>query len=427
MADKVKILVANRDGDKLINDLLYLDYSFSMSVDDISSTFSITFYQAITPPRGEFGFARLNHMRNMVLPGFYIQMWVNDVLTFTGIIQKVSISVDKNGRTFSVTGKDTASILVESYCTYAKDYAGWEPYAIINDLIVQTNFKVRSQVAATIDSAPLVDDIDGVIDLEAALSEVKKVKKPDVSISNVKYDEDFKALGVRDQFKVSYGDTVYSKISELVVGLGFNCIFNPATNVLFVGDLIKDSNKIRGRGIKKIINNPSQEHRYNNEENNVLSANYSYDISDIYTAVTVYSQLENGKNIPGTYSLDDRKGSCLLKIGGERLKKFMAVTVDNEPNPRKIAWQILEDQIINGQVLTYEFAGHTQDGEVWDLNRVVVISDEVFQTSNYYYTPTGYKLFAIVIKSIQFTYNQNDGPKTTVGLTEERQPYNDTN
>lgn len=413
MAD-VQILVADRNGVTWKNlNFMWLDYNFTSSTSELTGTFSITCINDVT--------------RSIAVgPGYYIQFKVGGKVAFSGVVQKIEIRTDKKGRTIRVSGKDMSSVLVESYCYKFSDYKDWPLYLIVNDLIGQTNFLVQTQAAISFTLDPAVDNQTAMEYQAEALSKDKKEDKPisQPLASNVFYDEDFLAATAKESFKVNVGDTVYSKISELVTGAGFNCLFSSSTGQLYIGDLEKKRNneKKKNNIVYEIYNNTPGS--INTHSNNALSSLHEWDESDQYATVTVYSQLESGLNVPGTYknkwltTENDNKNK-------NRRKKFMAVSVDNEPEPQKIAWQIIEDQQIAGFKLTYELPGHIQKGEIWRVNRLVKVSDNDISEIRSLFSISADSDFLLGLHIVRctLTYDQSSGAMTTIEISPTRRPY----
>ncbi len=126
----IEIIMADRDGIRYRNyDFYWLSYNFTNSIDNLTGTFSISYIDKFSKPR--------------VDTGFYVQLRINNRTAFSGIVQRKEISINKNERVITLSGKDMSSLLVENYVSPPfKDYAGWIPSDIITDLINKTNFQM---------------------------------------------------------------------------------------------------------------------------------------------------------------------------------------------------------------------------------------------------------------------------------------------
>jgi len=337
----VKIIITDRNGVQVVEVLQYSDYSFDSQMDLVSDAFSLTLVDPYF----------------WIETGYYIYFYINKKLAFRGTVQRKEISVSKSGVSVTISGKDTSSTLVESFCSSFTDYSNWYPYTIISNLISQTAFKVQKK--ETVDTVP-ESDFDSGTDTADFQGDLNEQLQDNDTLSNtnyVFYDENFLDLPVRANFKINIEDKVYDKIQELVTGAGYQVLFEEEGR-LYIGDLRRKRNDDTVR--YKIIN------KRNNSTNNIISGSVTDDISGRYAMISVFSQSKTGVNTKKTM-VDSTVPSM----------KTMVVQVQSEPEPLKIAQQLMEDQKQEGYSVRYEVPGHVQGHDFWRVNRFCSVDDEI--------------------------------------------------
>jgi len=373
----VKIVISDRSGITVTELFQYSSYSFSHSYNALSSTFSLTLVDPDFKVETEY----------------YIQFYINDKIAFTGIVQRKEINVDKNRISVNLAGKDLSSLLVETYCNVNfKDYNEY-PYVIINELVAQTSFLVQPKGVDNIQiTASANDDPD---DLSALLIAMREELENVDTLSNknlVEYDDAFSALGKIKNFKINVGDIVYDKISELIERFGYNALFEEGGR-LFIGNLNKkrDEDPIK----YDIIN------RKTGNQSSVISASFQNDVSDLYSVINVYSQVEE-------------TGKCVLSNpvitnSDVKIKKTMSILIDNEDDPVKAGRLIYDNQNIDSYRLNYIVPGHVQGGDFWRINRYCNVYDEILKIKK-----------NLVIYDRSFNFSLNEGFTTSLSLSYPR-------
>ncbi len=353
----------------------FTQFSFSQNIDAVVDTFSVTL---IDP-------------QFRIKVGYYLYFYINRELVIRGLIQKRAINISKTNIAVTVAGKAATLLLVEQYCHNLDDFKGKTPKYIVDSLIAQTDFLTKQ---TTIPTIFFTSDADAEEDISHDEGYYTTTVIPDADnrsftrYNQVTFDDDFKSLPVYGEFCINAGDTVWSKITEIITINGYQAYFKP------IGDLIiselKKERDAAGVNFKII-------HKRNNTNNNVLTANFVEDISDRYAELQVMTQLENGKN--KTIKVLDKTAP----------KKLMVFSVANDQNPEKIGIEAREQQRIGGYKVNYTVSGYTQNQKMWAVNRLVHVEDDFLGVRQ-----------NLVIQSRVFTFSITDGAKTSLVLSLEK-------
>jgi prophage tail gpP-like protein len=379
--DSIRIVITDKYGEVISDDNQYSDYSFVSDYNNLANPFSVT----------------LVNVDFSVKAGDKIQLWVNDRIEYNGIIQRKQSSGEKSSRTVTLTGKDRAAILVESFCNNFKDFNNKTPKFIIEALINQTDFyvKPRGSAESIADSTGFNSADDVSSRNSATVADVNNSKTVDGYGYSTVYDQAFTALPARNHYKISVGDRVFDKINQLVKALGYEILYENA-GTLYIGDLNQ-----------KRYNDPieySLTLRRDGLGNNILTYDFYEDISGRYSSIMVSSQVDDpDSDTVGYFKI--AKDSTVPQI------KFMAMQVDDaQESPRLIAIQEREDQRIEGFGVTYSVQGHTaENGEAWAVNRYANVYDDINDI-----------LQTLVIYSREFKFSKSGGTTTEIFLSKEK-------
>jgi len=378
--DDVKILITNLEGEVVSDDNQYTNYSFDSNYSAAVDAFNATLVDNDAD----------------IKKGYGIQFLVNNKIEFDGVIQRPQKTGNKSQRTISISGKDRASILVESYCNDFKDFNNKKPTDIIDSLIGQTNFYVKSKV-----SVPEIEDDTGFNSTddiesinEARLDEAQNSKTQAKRSNETFYDQDFSKIANKVHFKIEIGDMVYSKISQLVTSLGYEILYENS-GLLYIGDLNKkrydDEITYNIKLLKSGIGN------------NVESWDFTEDDSGRYSKIQISSVTQNflGKRVSSAVATDSTMTT----------EKYYAKKInDSDESPKNMAIRIREDQRINGFQLRYVVPGHSADnGETWKLNRYINVEDEINDSRQH-----------LVLYSRTFVFDESNGQQTVLNLSKER-------
>lgn len=383
--DIVKIIITDRNNEIFSDDNQFTQYSFDSQYGSVSSVFNVT----------------LTNPKKKIEVGFGIQLLINGIIAYRGIIELKSHVISKDTNQVILSGKDRSSILVEGYLNSYKDFNNEYPKDIIDNLINQTNFYVKSKgsITSTVDATGFNDSDDIISRNSAILDDVNNSDTLNERNDVTTYDSEFENLSIIPNYKISMGDTAYNKISQLVKSRGYEILYQP-NGTLYIGDLQKK------RTADKIIYEITN--RQNGESNNVLSASKNEDISGRYSTVSIAAQAESYRWSASKTSVNEE---AIAIDSTMPYKKYYAEQInDTEGSAENYAIRTREDQRIAGYEIMYEVYGHTADnGELWDINRYVNVFDEMYEV---------YKSF--VIYGRMFVFDADTGTRTILRISHER-------
>lgn len=388
MADEIKIIITNQNGKVITQDNRYLSYNFDIEYGVLAGGFKA----ALVDPRD-----------TNILPGDEILFQVNDKIEFRGIIQRRERTVSKGEVVISISGKDRGSILVENYANIYKDYENTAPKTIINALIGQTNFytKEKGFLETIADLTGFSNPVDLANRNAAVLEDIDNSDTLTYYNEKTEYDANFTALSAIESFKVSPGDQIFTKISEIVTTAGYEILYEQ-NGTLYIGDLNK---KRKADDVKY-----STTLRYDGIGNDILNATLTEDDSGRYSSVQISSQSETEDSDGYVNTLAVAKDNTLNNV------KFFAQNVNIKDdtndvvNPSKMAIQIREEQRIAGYQLKYTVDGHiAKNGYIWKVNRYCDVVDEPNQINK-----------TLVIYAVTYNFDENSGTTTTLNLSLER-------
>lgn len=322
-----------------------------------------------------------------------------------GRIQRKNTSVSKTNVIVTISGKNASSMLVESYVHEKRDFNNKTPKFIVDALVNQTSFLNREREKPTLlYSTTQNDSVEDNEDYQKYLRFLYEENWEWKRKNNVKYDDDFKALGTVKNFKISIGDTIWEKISEIVTISGYE-VYYKLNGDLHIGDLKKERDDA---GV-----NFSLTHKKNNLNNNVLKASQNEDISDRYPEIHVYSQESQTKKCVKIYD-ETAPSSSITPWGkdGQKIpgpEKTMTMSVGDDQNPKQIGLATREHQRINGLQITYEVPGFVQNNKQWLKNRLVKVVDDIFGINA-----------TLVIYGVTINFNKTAGTITTLKLSMEK-------
>lgn len=379
-----RIDITNRKNIVVNTEVDFSDYVFEVDVFNIANPFDLTLSNlADVEPRD-------------VEQWYGISFFVDNKIVYKGVIQRRSLTGEKGRSEVKISGKNRASILVESYCTNYKDFKNTKPIDIIDKLIQQTNFYAQpvsnAQIAASISEWTTEDDIES---FNESIKDSIKDNKAFTGVGDVTIpSQDFSALGNKKNFKIEPGDIVFKKITSLVRSVGFDVMYQP-DGTLFFGDISK----------KRLADTPQIKYRlYLSEDgdltNNVLSWDVSNDTSGLYSEVTVVSQSQNGTNKSSTAT-----DSTVLD------KKAQVVQMNDEDSSvEKEAVRIREDNRIASFNARYTVSGHTDStGEVFLSNKTVIVNDSLNNV-----------IGEFVLYNVTYSFSRQEGFTTDLNLSYAR-------
>lgn len=324
MQDKVELVVSDEKGhSQQISD--FSSYEVESDLFVAADAFSFEHYDTNLP----------------VFPGQRASLHVNKTLEHVGIIDRVEASYDKKGRKLVVSGRDLMGLLCDHHC---KDFS---KKAVLDGKTVRDVARM------------LIADI------------------PFIKGKTVEFQDGIERFNkVYDYEKIDPGETVFDVLHRLADGRGL--LFYCKPDGTFVLGKPKD------RGVASFAltckkSNPAQ--------NNVLSATMTGDISQAYSEVTVYGQVQGSVKIGEIDGVEfdspssiNVKATSAMKLPDEfpfykpqvhRLNKDFT-------SAKREASRLIEQHKTRMFSLEYTVPGHSQNGKNWRANEIVHIEDENF-------------------------------------------------
>lgn len=356
-------------------DIIVTSYSFSSQLFMISDSFSINL---------------LDNNKYNTTNWYQLIFYINNKIAFTGIIQSIERAYDKESRRVIISGKDRSSILVRSYCRSFPDYKNVSRETIVKDVIKQTSFE--AQLLSDFSQLEY-DPYYSNSDVDEYNNSIKNTIKNNNAQSYAKasntifYDQDFKNSTLKESFKINKGDTVWSVINRVVADGGFQIQYN-SNGSLYIGNLQKkrlnestffiDSTVGVKRGAERI------------------------DVSNQYSDYLIYKVAERLSSTGQPYS-------TAVATDSQITEKSFYVGEINTGSAKEMAIKTREDRRQEGYMLEYEIGSHVQNGEFFDINRYIYVSDDYFNISDNF-----------VIFGRTFAYNQDAGQTTTLTIGRDR-------
>ncbi|MDP2166779.1 MAG: hypothetical protein Q8J64_00420 [Thermodesulfovibrionales bacterium] len=256
--------------------------------------------------------------------GLKCELYVNDILELTGIIDRENHKYDKGKNSYSIEGRDLMGLLVDSYCEEFPTLEGIELKALAERL------------------------------LKPFMSEIKKIeygkgnKDRAVPLKNKK--EEFESI------KIQQGQTVFEVLRDYALSRGLLFFSLPD------GTLVFGEPATSGEAAFKLVC------RKDGQGNNVIEGERVLDYSKRYSKVTVSGQTQDGKPVK----------DFVLDTDVKRHKPFIGQIEFDGQSPKKYANILLNKQRFEGFQLRYKTDGHGQGSRNFQVNSICHVKDEVF-------------------------------------------------
>lgn len=270
------------------------------------------------------------------------ELYVNDQLELTGIIDKVSRKYSKAGLTLRVEGRDLMGLLVDSYCEQFVTVQGMKLSALTEMLLKSVPFINRKKI----------------IYQENVVGKLKGKKKA-LDQPLIGYMDTPQRLS-----QIEPGMTIFEVLRTYAASRGLMFFLMPD------GTFVFGRPKAKGEPAFKLICNKS------GKGNNVLEGEEIDDISKRYSKITVIGQQQgqedfgmDATNIHTKASTEDKEFPFY--------KPFVAKDNNDSQSPALHARFLLEQQRHQGYQLHYKVQGHGQNGRNWQINELCQVHDEV--------------------------------------------------
>lgn len=268
--------------------------------------------------------------------GMECQLYVNDTLELTGIIDKVVPSYGKDGRKLTVTGRDLMGWLVDAHA---------------EDFITLKNYKFSALAKKLLSRAP----------------------KEFFKLTTVKPAEDSVGRLKSKAAKVGFWDTT-TPLSQIEPGMTvFEVLSQYAKSKGFMFYSLPDGTFVFGKPKESGIAPFKLTNRLDGKGNNILTGELSEDISKRYSQVTVVGQ-KQGQD--GTTPSQNNIEATVTDPDFPFYKPFVLKDEYGGDQPTQHARLALEKMKHDGFRLSYTVQGHSQGNKNWGINELCTVRDD---------------------------------------------------
>lgn len=271
------------------------------------------------------------------------ELYVNDTLELTGIIDKRSRKCDKNGSlTIRIEGRDLMGLLVDSYC---------------EEFVTVQGKKLSELAAMLLKTVPFINR--------------KQIQYQENIVGKLKGKK--KAV---DTPLIGYMDTP-QKISQIEPGMTkFEVLrtYSASRGLMFFalpdGTLVFGRPKAKGEPMFTLTCTKI------GVGNNVLEGEEIDDISKRYSRVTVLGQQQGQED----FGMDAHKITTKGVVEDKEFpfyKPFVTRDNNDSQSPALHARFLVEQQRHQGYQLHYKVQGHSQNGKNWQINELCQVHDTV--------------------------------------------------
>jgi len=268
------------------------------------------------------------------------ELYINDQLELTGIVDRVNHAYDKQGVRLRVEGRDLCGLLTDSYCEEFIDLKGMTVKALAERLLRTVPYINRKAV-------DYQENIRG---------NLKKKKGRGAALAGFDTPQNYA--------KIEPGQTIFDVLKTYAASRGMMFYSLPDGTLVF--------GKPKDGGEPLFFLTTRKE---NPGENNILEGDLAKDISRRYSKVVVIGQ-QQGINDVGTDEI-----SIQATVRDARFpfyKPYVATDSNDSRSPQLHAQMLLEKMRYDGFSLQYKVPGHTQNGTNWRINEMCRVEDEVF-------------------------------------------------
>lgn len=321
MQDKIYLLVDNK---KIEN---FLSYSVDADIYLADDAFSL----------------ELANPEIKIKTGLRCELYINDQLELTGIIDKVSAAYDKSGRKLRAEGRDLMGILTDSYCEEFSTFEGATLKSLAEKLLKKTPFINTKNIVYQ-------------------KNVVGRLKSSDSS-----------GLAAFGFSQIEPGMTIAEALREYALSRGVMFWSMPDGTFIFGRPMVS------GEPVFNLVNRKN-----NSAENNILSGEMTEDISKKYSKITVIGQQQGTDSTSAALintkaSLENAEWPFYDENSKLRFyKPYVAKNNNDYQSPKAHGRILLEKMKHEGFQLKYVVPGHSQNGNNWSINQICFVADETF-------------------------------------------------
>lgn len=294
-----------------------------------------------------------------IVPGKQCEVYVNDELEMTGIIDRVDKRYDKEGVQVSIEGRDLCGLLVDSFIETFSTVRNTTMKALAETLLATVPFIQREQIVYQ-DNVRVASARKGAKTAKTGYMEAQDTALP------------------HDKAQIEPGTTVFEALRTYAASRGMMFFCMPD------GSFIFGKPKGGGEPAYRLVTRKSDP-----RENNILSGSLVNDISRRYSKITVMGQ-QQGRAAGGATSLDENpafaSGTTTTTINTKHTVTdpdfpFYKPLVEQDNNdgvsPSRHAQALMERAKWDGFQISYKVPGHSQAGKNWKINEMCSVEDEV--------------------------------------------------
>ncbi len=282
--------------------------------------------------------------------GQQCELWVNEQLELTGLIDRRVRRYDKQGLKLTVEGRDLMGLLVDSHCETFPTVQGKKLSELADMLLRDIPFINRSQIIYQDEAARLKGKLKG--------------KKRTVDNPLAGFMDTPQKLA-----QIEPGMTVFEVLKIYAASRGL-MFWNMTDGTMVFG-------RPRAKGEPQFTLTTSRQ----GAANNATTCEEIDDISKRYSRVTVIGQQQGSNDIAATGI--GTKATAEDKQFPFR-KPYVARDNNDAQSPALRARFLLEQQRHEGYRLTYTVPGHSQNGRNWQINELCRVKDEILGIDDVY-------------------------------------------
>jgi prophage tail gpP-like protein len=273
--------------------------------------------------------------------GQQCELYVNDTLELTGIIDRCGRSYDKSGVKLRVEGRDLMGLLVDSSCEQFVDVQGKTVKSLTEMLLRTVPFINRKNIVY---QENIIGKLSG--------------KKQTVSQPVVGFLDTPQKIS-----KIDPGMTVFEVLRTYSASRGMMFYALPD------GTFVFGRPKAGGEAAFSLTCN------VDGNGNNTLEGEHLEDLSKRYSKLTVISQGQ------GWDEDGEDTGKVNVKVSRDNpdfpfYKPFVTRLTNDSQSPELAARLLLEKQLHDGFQLSYRVPRHSQEGRNWTINELARVKDE---------------------------------------------------
>lgn len=303
----------------------------------------------------------------IVKPGHRCELWINDTLELTGVIDRVHKNYDKSGVKLKVEGRDLCGLLVDSYC---------------EEFITVENMDLKTLAERLLKNIPFINRKD-IIYQENIRGNLKKKKgkKAGTGSSGAIFGAAWGDAHEGHTFaQIEPGKTVFEVLKTYAKSRGMMFFVMPD------GQFVFGKPKSGGEPLYQLTNRKSSPN-----ENNVLDGSLDDNISKRYSKITVMGQEQGTESMGAEIFGAGGGGSAAAKYNTLATatdpdfpfyKPFIATDNNDSRSPTLHAQMLLEKHRFDGFKLQYKVPRHSQAGRNWAINEMCHVADEVLKTAD---------------------------------------------